>query len=63
MSAIEKALLNDRLDRLKRRLEKINESRRHVLKIVDLTWEVAQLRDAVLDLGKLVLAIYEKKEV
>jgi hypothetical protein len=63
MSAIEKALLNDRLDRLKRRLEKINESTRHVLKIDDLTWEVAQLRDAVLDLGKLVLAIYEKKEV
>jgi len=60
MSAIRKGTLDDTMDRLKRRLDKINESTRFGLKVDDLAGEILFLKETVLDLGRIVLALYTK---
>ena len=62
MSVIRRGLLDDALDCLKRQLDRLDESTRQALKVGDLAGEILILKSTMLNLGQIVVALYDERK-
>jgi len=62
VSVIRRGLLDDALDCLKRQLDRLDESTRQALKVGDLAGEILILKSTMLNLGQIVVALYDERK-